>query len=593
MSKEIIRREQFSKAEPMPTDEDLELSEAQFVELSNLFEGIFENLKPGELLEARVVRVDSDGVTVDIGYKSHGIIPRYEFSDRELKSLQSNDTLEIILENLEDVEGNISISYEKAKEMRAWDTITKLYEEGKSVEGIVIHKVKGGLSVDIGIPAFLPGSQVDLQRVTDFDQWVGQSIAAHILKINKKRGNIIISRRKYLHEQRSEQRKKILDTLHKDQIIQGNAKNITNYGVFVDIGGIDGLLHITDMTWGRIAHPSEMVKIGDTITVKVLSFDKEHEKISLGIKQITDNPWEKLADSISVGSTVKGKISSITDYGLFVEVEKGVEGLIHISEISWIKRIDNLHKRYKAGDEIEAVVVSFDKDNRRMSLSIKKLEKNPWESIKEQFEVGQKIKGKITNITDFGIFVELLPGVDGLVHVSDLFWTEHITHPSDRYKKGEEVEASILSIDPENQRVSLGIKQLAENPWEKIEEQYPVKSIIEGTVSKITNFGAFVKLESGIEGLIHAKDHPDRNLKEELKTGDSIKVHVIKVNKDEQKIALSLNLGQQQQTSQAKKRAKKTESKQFPKEAPKAKSLLQIELEKITGQSKPDDKNKK
>lgn len=593
MSKEIIRGEQFAKAEPMPTDEDLELSEEQLTELSNLFKGIFEEIKSGELLEAKIVNVDSDGITVDIGYKSHGIIPRYEFSDRELKSLKPDDILEVMLENLEDVEGNVSISYEKAKAMRAWDTITKLHEEGKPVEGIVTHKVKGGLSVDIGIPAFLPGSQVDLQRVTDFDHWVGQTITAHILKINKKRGNVIISRRKYLHEQRSEQRKQILDTLSVGQVIRGTVKNITNYGVFIDIGGVDGLLHITDMTWGRIAYPSEMVRIGDEITVKVLSFDKDHEKISLGMKQLTDNPWEKLASSVSVGSMIKGKISSITDYGLFVEVEKGVEGLVHISEISWTKRIDNLHKHYKVGDIIEVVVVSFDKENRRMSLSIKQLEKNPWESIKEQFEVGQKVKGKITNITDFGIFVELLPGVDGLVHVSDLSWTEHIAHPSDRYQKGEEVEAVILSIDPENQRVSLGVKQLAENPWEKIEEQYPIGSIIEGLVSKITNFGAFVKLNSGIEGLIHAKDHPNLNFEEELKVGAPISVRVVKINKEDQKIALSLNLEdqsapQQQQVVQ-KKRSEKEEYKPQRKETPKAKSLLQLELEKIT--EKKSDKD--
>lgn len=586
MSKEIIRGKQFAKVEPMPTDEDLKLSEEQLTELSNLFNEILQDVKSGELLEARVVTVDSDGVTVDIGYKSYGIIPRYELSDRELKSLKPGDTLEVMLENLEDVEGNVSISYEKAKAMRAWDTITKLFEEGKPVEGVVTHKVKGGLSVDIGIPAFLPGSQVDLQRVTDFDNWVGQILTAHILKINKKRGNVIISRRKHLHEQRSEQRKQILDTLTVGQIIQGVVKNITNYGVFIDIGGVDGLLHITDMTWGRIAYPSEMVKIGDEITVKVLSFDKEHEKISLGMKQLTENPWEKLASSVSVGSPIKGKISSITDYGLFVEVEKGVEGLVHISEISWTKRIDNLHKQYKVGDMVEAVVVSFDKENRRMSLSIKQLEKNPWESIKEQFKVGQTIKGKITNITDFGVFVELLPGVDGLVHVSDLSWTEHIAHPSDRYQKGEEVETTILSIDPENQRVSLGIKQLSENPWEKIEERYPVGSIIEGTISKITNFGAFVKLDNGIEGLIHTKDHPNRNIEGELKVGNPITVRVAKVNKEDQKIALSLNLEEQsasqQQQATPKKREKEEAKPQPRKEAPKTKSLLQLELEKIT-----------
>jgi small subunit ribosomal protein S1 len=299
----------------------------------------------------------------------------------------------------------------------------------------VTHKVKGGLSVDIGIPAFLPGSQIDLQRVTDFDQYVGQTVTANIIKVNKKRGNVIISRRKFMHEQRADSRKKILEKLNVGETIQGIVKNITNYGAFIDIGGVDGLLHITDMTWGRIAHPSELLRLGETITVKVLSFDKDNEKISLGLKQLTGNPWSQLAATITVGSKIKGSISSITDYGLFVEVEKGVEGLVHISEISWTDRISNLADKYKVGQEIEALVVSLDKDNRRMSLSVKQLEKNPWDAIKEQFNIGDKVKGIISNITDFGIFVQLLPGVDGLVHISDLSWTEHIDHPADLQKR--------------------------------------------------------------------------------------------------------------------------------------------------------------
>ena len=433
MAKEVIRPEQFAQVKDKSVNEqdlELELSEEQLQELSELYEGMFEDFKTGKIIKGSVIQVDSDGVLVDIDFKSHGLIPKYEFGEHELKSLKAGSEIEVMIDTLESPEGSVVLSYEKAKALRAWNDIMKYYEEDKPVHGVVTHKVKGGLSVDIGIPAFLPGSQIDLQRVTDFDQFVGQTIPAKIIKVNQKRGNVIISRRKYLGDIRSEARKKIIGTLEEGQVIQGIVKNITNYGVFIDIGGLDGLLHITDMTWGRIAHPSELVKISDTITVKVLSFDKENEKISLGLKQLQENPWEVVAD-LEIGKRIKGKISSITDYGLFVEVAKDIEGLVHISEISWTDRITDLHKRFKVGDEIEVLIVSMDKDNRRMSLSIKQLDKNPWESIEEQFKVDDKIKGKISNITDFGIFVQIFPGIDGLVHISDLSWTKHIDHRQD------------------------------------------------------------------------------------------------------------------------------------------------------------------
>ena len=441
MSKECIRPEQFARVNnhTQITDENLTLSKEQLDELSVLYEGIFDRFVPGKLIVGTIARIDQDGILVNIDYKSDGLVPRYEFGPHELEKFKVGDDIEVILDELEDVQGNVILSYEKAKAMRAWDEITKLHEEGKPVDGTVTHKVKGGLNVDIGIPAFLPGSQIDLQRVSDFDQYVGQTITANIIKLNKKRGNVIISRRKFLSEQRSESRKKVLDTLSEGQVIQGIVKNITNYGVFIDIGGVDGLLHITDMTWGRISHPNELVKLGDSITVKVLSFDKDNEKISLGLKQLEENPWQKIAEVYKVGDRIKGTISSITDYGLFVEIAKGVEGLVHISEISWTNRINDLAHKFKVGQTIEVLVVSLDVENRRMSLSIKQLAKNPWESVAEQFTVGQKIKGTISNITDFGIFVQLLPGIDGLVHISDLSWTEHIEHPADRYKKGDEV----------------------------------------------------------------------------------------------------------------------------------------------------------
>jgi small subunit ribosomal protein S1 len=602
MSKEVIRPSQFAKADPAllaARETEVLLNDAQKAELASLYGGMLETLQQGKLTKGTIVAIDNDGVLVDIHYKSDGLIPRYEFSPHDLSTLKAGDEIEVILDQLESQEGNVVLSFEKAKALKAWDTVLKLFEEDKPVEGVVTHKVKGGLNVDIGIPAFLPGSQIDLQRVTDFDQYVGQQISARIIKVNRKRGNVIISRRKQLADQRSEVRQKILDTLKESQVIQGTVKNITNYGVFIDVGGVDGLLHITDMTWGRISHPSEMVKIGDVITVKVLSFDKDHEKISLGLKQLSGNPWEKISDKLKVGSRIKGRISSITDYGLFVEVEKGVEGLVHISEISWTDRITDLSKKFRVGDEIDVLVVSVDPTNRRMSLSIKQLDKNPWEAIDQQFKVGDKIKGTVSNITDFGVFVQLIPGIDGLVHISDLSWTEHIDHPADIYKKGQEVEAVILNIDKDSKKVSLGIKQLNKDPWETIEQEYPVGSLVDGEVSKTTNFGAFVKLPNGVEGLVHISELADHNVEKVediIKVGQKMQFRVINVNKNDRKLGLSLKLQPtpkvakepRVETAPAEPRVKKEKPQQAPA-APKAKSMLQLELEKHAARKTNDE----
>ena len=601
MSKELIRPSQFCnvKTARIVEDDVFELSEEQLKELSDLYTGLFEQFKIGNIVNGVVVAIDSDGVLVDIGFKSRGLVPKFEFKEHELKKLKAGDPIEVMLDELESSDGTVVLSYEKAKALKAWQTISTLFEENKPVEGLVTHKVKGGLNVDIGVPAFLPGSQIDLQRITDFDHFVGQMITASILKINQKRGNVIISRRKYLTDMRVDSRKKVLDKLSEGSIIQGMVKNITNYGVFIDIGGVDGLLHITDMTWGRISHPSELVKIGDTITVKVLSFDKDNQKIALGLKQLTENPWALIDGKLKVGDKIKGRVSSITDYGLFVEVVKDIEGLVHISEVSWTDRISNLNQRFKVGDMIDVVVVSLDKDNRRMSLSIKQLEANPWETINTLFKAEQKIKGKISNITDFGIFVQLIPGIDGLVHISDLSWTEHIDHPRDRYKIGDEVEAVILSIDKDNKKISLGIKQLERDPWATSAQDYPVDSIIEGEVSKITSFGAFVRLPTGIEGLIHnATLMEDQGKKADalLKVGQKMEFRVISVNKDERKLGLSLQLEKtkkpaapqtaapvaEQATKEAKpKREKAQQSASTPQApaAPKAKGSLQVALE--------------
>lgn len=596
MSKEVLSAQRYRSVSLPVLDDAFALTEQQQRDLAQLYASAPADFKQGALVSGKIVSISPNGVLVDIGFKTEGLIPLYEFSELEMKKLGVGSPLEVIIEEIEGLNGGLVLSYEKAKAHKAWATIMKLFEENKPVEGIVTHKVKGGLNVDIGVPAFLPGSQVDVQRVADFDIFLKQPITAYIIKVNQKRGNVIISRRKFLSEQRADSRKKVMDTIHVNDVIQGVVKNITNYGAFVDIGGVDGLLHITDMTWGRIAHPSEVLKIGDTVTVKVLTLDATNEKISLGMKQLLGNPWEQLSKDIVVGSVVKGTISSIADYGLFVNIAPGVEGLIHISEISWTERISDLHRHYRVGDSIEALVVSIDKENRRISLSIKQLGKNPWDLVSEQLKVGQRVKGVISNVADFGIFVQIMPGIDGLVHISDLSWTEHIKHPSDLYKKGDTVEALVTDINVAKKKISLGIKQLVENPWDRIEERYPVNSFTEGEVTKITDFGAFVKLADGIEGLMHVSEVSDANepISSVLQVGQKMKFRVIKVSKEEQKLGLSLkseSASRGERRAPAQKRGERSGSTQSRSKshesAPvntvfgeKLKSQLQLELEK-------------
>ncbi|HJZ22955.1 MAG TPA: S1 RNA-binding domain-containing protein [Candidatus Babeliales bacterium] len=602
MSKELIKSSQFARVDAsVSLDEELKLNDEQKRELDSLYETTIDKLRPGELLIGKVVSLSSSGVLVDIAYKSDGLIPRFEFSDHELKNLKDGQEIEVILDELENIDGDVVLSYEKAKSMRAWDRIIQLSQEGKPVEGMVTHKVKGGLSVDIGVPAFLPGSQVDLQRVNDFDTFVGQVVTAEIIKINKKRGNVIISRRKYLSEKRADDRKRVMDSLTENQVIQGMVKNITNYGAFIDIGGIDGLLYITDMTWGRIGHPSEILKLGETITVKVLSIDQNNNKISLGLKQLEENPWQALPEDIKVGSKVKGIISSITDYGLFVEIQKGVEGLVHISEVSWTDRIHDLHKHYKVGQEIDAVVVTLDKNNRRMSLSVKQLEENPWQTVGQKFQVGDKIKSTVSNVTDFGVFIQLLPGVDGLAHISDLSWTEHIEHPSVLYKRSQEVEAVVLAVDEANKKVSLGIKQLTPDPWEELEEQYPIGSITTAVISKVTNNGrVFARLANGIEGILFDLIEPGKEKTSGVSVGDEHQVRIVNINKNDRKMSLSVRLEGAPPRSEMRFDSKKREKgasasapsfTQSHDRKPQGKSMLQLELEKLKGKSDSDKKD--
>lgn len=612
MSKERIYPDRFSIVQGkflvnLPVGE---MTEEQKQELENLYANVSGSFQQGKLVKGTIISLDSDGVLVDIHYKSRGLIPKFEFGPHELKKFKVDDAIEVLIENIENPDGSILLSYEKAKMLRVWNDITRLFEEKKPIEGIVIGKVKGGLNVDIGIPAFLPGSQIDLQRVVDFDQFVGKTITANILKINKRRGNVIISRRNYLYNLRSEERSKILDVLKEGEIIRGFVKNITTYGSFIDIGGIDGLLHITDTTWGRIAHPSELLKLGQEITVKVLSFNKESEKVSLGLKQLQENPWNEVEKTLKAGSEVKGKITSIVDYGIFVEVAPHAEGLVHISEISWTDRISNLHNRFKVGQEVNVKVSSLDTENKRMSLSIKQLEKNPWDTVDELFKVGQKIKGKISNIAEFGIFVPLISGVDGLVHVSDLSWTEHIQNPALIYKVGQEVEAVILNIDKVNSKVSLGIKQLQENPWKRANELYKVGEIVRGEVTKVAPFGAFVRLDSGVEGLIHnttLNQEHNKKAEEMYKVGQIAEFRIINISQEEQKIGLSSILLQPsvddqitQQKQQSKQRKTPKEGGKYIPQPSRIKGSLQMALESMQKEEdesaytadKPEDKEK-
>jgi small subunit ribosomal protein S1 len=555
------------------------------------------SIVPGTVLEKT-----HDGLKLDIKYKSNGFVHAYEFKGGEYNSISSGDVIDVMVEELENKDGLILLSFEKAKTAKVWNSISKIFKENKSVEGVVTGKVKGGLYVDIGINAFLPGSQIDLHRVVDFDSWIGMKIQAYIVKLMPRRGNVIISRKKYVYEQKSEIRKSIIDNFVAGQIVNGIVKNITKYGAFIDIGGIDGLLHITDMTWSRIDDPTEIIQLGQTIPVKILSFDKETEKISLGMKQMTENPWDTLSDSVLTGSTVKGKIISIKDYGIFVEINRGIEGLVHISEVSWTDRINDLNKYFTLGQEIEAVVVSIERKNRRMSLSIKQLEKNPWETTLENYKIGQTIKGKVTNVADFGFFVQIAYGVDGLVHISDISWTQHIKHPSDLYKKEDIVEAVITDINKQKRKISLSIKALTENPWEKISKEISVGSSIMGTVVKITDFGAFIRLQnSEIEAFIHTSecsDIPNSDINDHLKVGETYKFRILRISVDEQKIGLSLREEkkqsyQQRQSYSDNKSSSNSNysgsnynSSKNDSQQSKAKNSLQLEIQRIIEEQK-------
>ena len=512
--------------------------------LAALYEETFRNLEEGTITEGRVVALTKDKVVVDIGYKSEGMIPSDQFSSDDLANLKVGDRLQVYIEECEDADGNLVLSKEKADKMKIWEELEKMYKDEKSIEGKIVSRIKGGMMVDIGVKAFLPGSQIDLHPVRDLDGLVGKTFPLKIIKINHRRGNVVVSRRVLLEETRDKKRQTTLANLKEGQLIQGTVKNITDYGSFIDLGGIDGLLHITDMSWGRVGHPSELFTVGDKVEVTVLKYDRETGRISLGLKQKSADPWTNVAGKYPIGTRVRGRVVSLTDYGAFVELEPGVEGLVHVSEMSWTHEVRHPSRVVAVGDQVEAAVLNVDPASRKISLGMKQTAPNPWDMIEGKYPIGTRIEGKVKSLTDFGVFVGLEEGIDGLIHISDMSWTKHIKHPSELFKKGQKVEAIVLRIDKEKERLSLGYKQLTRDPWdEAIPARYHVGDSVTGKVSKVADFGIFVELEGGVEGLIHVSESgldSSQKLEEKFKLQEDVTAKIIKVDREERKIALSL-----------------------------------------------------
>lgn len=509
-----------------------------------LFEESLKSIQEGEVIKGEIVQIDREYVSVDIGYKSEGQIPIQEFIDLEGNlTAKVGDVVDVLLESREDAKGTVILSKEKAANIEIWDEVKEVYENEGTIRGKIISRVNGGLSVDIGLRAFLPGSQIDLRPVRDMDALVGMEHEFKIVKYNKRRGNVVLSRRAILEAERIALREKTLELLQEGAVLDGTVKNIAHYGLFIDMGGIDGLVHVSDMSWGRIGHPSKIYQIGDEVKVKVLHFDRRKERVSLGIKQLTPDPWSEAEQKYPVGTRINGRVVSLTDYGAFVEVEEGVEGLLHVSEMSWSRKIRHPSQILNGGDVVDAMVLKLDVAKKRISLGTKQVEPSPWDIIAEKHPVGTTIEGTIMSITDFGIFIGIDVGIDGLVHISDISWTRRIKHPSELYKKGQEIQAVVLNIDKENQRFSLGIKQLRPDPWDMIPETYKPGIRITGTVTSVTDFGVFVELEEGIEGLVHVSELPENkggNPLSRFQVDDVIHAEVVNVSRENKKIGLSI-----------------------------------------------------
>ena len=514
--------------------------------LIEMYEESFKRFAEGEVVTGRIISVDKDHVLVDIGYKSEGQVPIHEFEAEDgIVTAKLGDAVDVMVELWDDEKEAVILSKEKAAKVRVWEDIKEAHDNGEPVQGVIITRVKGGFSVDIGVPAFLPGSQADLRPIRNLDEMVGKSFSFKVLKYNRKRSNIVLSRRAILEQELESKRSETLKAIHEDKVVTGIVKNITDYGVFVDLGGVDGLLHITDISWGRVKHPAELFKVGDEIAVKVLNLDIEKGRVSLGVKQLTPDPWLTVTEKYPLGSRMIGKIVSLTDYGAFVELEEGIEGLIHVSEMSWARKIRHPSQIVAVGDEVEAVVLDIKPGTRRISLGMKQVVPNPWDVISEKYPVGTTIEGKIKNITDFGLFIGIDEGIDGLVHISDISWTKRVKHPSDLYKKGEVVQAIVLDIEKEQEKFSLGIKQLQPDPWKTVAQRYEVGKEITGTITNLTDFGIFIELEEGIEGLVHVSEISREKIKtpiEKFNINDVITAKVVNINSEERRIGLSIRM---------------------------------------------------
>jgi small subunit ribosomal protein S1 len=553
-------------------------------DFQTLYEESLKTLEEGQILRGTVIDITPDHVTVDVGYKSEGQIPMQEFLKRDRKlDVKIGDRIDVLLEKKESEEGLLTLSKEKADKITIWRDISRSCREGEVLEGEIVGKVKGGLSVDIGrILAFLPGSQIDLKPIRNLDALIGQRMKFKVIKFNRKRNNIVLSRRVLLDEERKRLREETLKSLKEGDIVEGTVKNLTDYGAFIDLGGMDGLLHITDVSWARIGHPSEKLSVGDRIKVKILHFDQEKEKVSLGLKQALPDPWESVPQRYRAGSRTKGKVVNVTDYGVFVELEEGVEGLVHISELTWSKKTKHPSKIVNIGDTIEVMVLDCDPAKRRISLGMKQVEPNPWALIEEKYPVGTKVVGRVKTVTDFGVFIGFDEGVDGLVHVSEMSWTKKIKHPGELYKKGQEVEAVVLNIDRKNERFSLGIKQLTPDPWKDVARRYRKGEVVAGKVTNVTDFGAFVELEEGIEGLVHVSEISREKVEKPsdvLKVGDTLSAVVLHIDPHDRRIGLSIKL--------LKEKAETAEIEKYisgqGSTSPSLGELIQEEMEKSGG----------
>lgn len=563
-----------------PSEEELErlvaetMGEVTPENIGRVYEDSIKDFEPEHIVKGRVVDVLGDNVIIDVGYKSEGEVSVSEFDPKP----QAGENIEVLLETVEDESGAVVLSKKKADRIRGWERLISTKKEGDVVEGKVIRKIKGGLLLDVGVPVFLPASQIDIRRTGDIADYINQEMKAQIIKIDQSRMNIVVSRRRLIEEERRRMKEKLLEELQEGQTREGIVKNIADFGVFVDLGGIDGLLHITDMSWGRISHPQEMVNIDDRIEVKILKIDKKKERIALGLKQKTESPWKDIEVKYPINSHIKGKVVNVMNYGAFVKLEEGVEGLVHISEMSWTRRINHPSEVVNIGDEVEVVVLDINKEKQEISLGMKQVKANPWDLVKDKYPIGTVIEGKVRNLTNYGAFIEIEEGIDGLLHISDMSWTKKINHPGEMLKKGDRVQAKVLDIDAERKRIALGMKQLIDDPWEHdIPERYKVDDIVTGKVTKLTVFGVFVELEPNLEGLLHISELTDRKIKspdEVVSVGDTVEVKILKVDKKERKIGLSLvraRPGEETSGKQAEAPApdEKSENKSAP-EAPKA-----------------------